>query len=90
MIVATSQMILRAHFARVNDRRTEKDVALRLVGVKCVILVADGIVLFSNASLQIFRIEEKSAQIRKTLFVIGRGLRNDACVGCDRDTAWKR
>jgi hypothetical protein len=51
MVVTASQMILQAHFARVNDGRTEEDIALRLVVVKCVVLVADGILLFSNAPL---------------------------------------
>jgi hypothetical protein len=60
MVMAAGQMILDADLARVNDRRAEKDIAIGLVIVKCVILIANGVIFFADSKFQGRRVQEES------------------------------
>jgi hypothetical protein len=63
MVVAASQVILRSNLAGIDDSGTKKEIAFDLAVVEAVVLVADGIVLLSDAPLQSVSIQEQSSQI---------------------------
>ena len=88
--MTAGQVILGAYLAGINNGCAKKDIALGLALVKGVVLVADRVVLFPNAQVQGIRIQIKSAQFRKAFLVMGRGLRNHACIGLKRDAARQR
>ena len=63
MVVAARQVILHSNLSGIDDGGTKKEVAFDLAVVEAVGLVADGIVLFSDAPFSSVSVQEQSSKI---------------------------
>src|SRR5258708_25883842 len=88
--MAAGQVVLGAHLAGSDASVTKDDVALGQVVVKGIILVANGVVFFPNASFQDVRVHVEPAQVGEALLVVGRSAGNHAGVGRKRNAAGER
>src|ERR1700761_9533571 len=89
MVMSAGQMILDADLARANDRGAEKDVAIGLVIIECIILIANRIIFFADPKFQGCWIQKEAPQIRKEFLVVSRSLWDYPGAGIKCDAARK-